>query len=120
MTLIMALDQGTTSSRTVLVNAKGEIVGQSSAPLDCHYPQTGWVEQDPLQIWETQRMTMLDVMQKTNVIIEDVAGLGSQISVKLRLSGKKPLENHLLQQLFGNVDVPRQSVNNSKRRARNH
>ena len=35
MTLIMALDQGTTSSRTVLVNARGEIVGQSSAPLDC-------------------------------------------------------------------------------------
>ncbi|MEC7165891.1 MAG: FGGY family carbohydrate kinase, partial [SAR324 cluster bacterium] len=76
MTLIMALDQGTTSSRTVLVNAMGEIVGQSSALLDCHYPQTGWVEQDPLQIWETQRMTMHDVMQKTNVKIEDVVGLG--------------------------------------------
>ena len=70
MTLIMALDQGTTSSRTVLVNAMGEIIGQSSAPLDCHYPQTGWVEQDPLQIWETQQKTMLDVMQKTNVSID--------------------------------------------------
>ena len=76
MTLIMALDQGTTSSRTVLVNAMGEIIGQSSAPLDCHYPQTGWVEQDPLQIWETQQKTMLDVMQKTNVSIEEIAGLG--------------------------------------------
>ena len=67
MTLIMALDQGTTSSRTVLVNARGEIVGQSSAPLVCHYPQTGWVEQDPLQIWETQRMTMLDAVSYTHL-----------------------------------------------------
>ena len=76
MTLIMALDQGTTSCRTVLVNARGEIVGQSSTQLDCHYPQTGWVEQDPLQIWETQQKTMHDVMQKTHVRIEDVVGLG--------------------------------------------
>ena len=63
MTLIMALDQGTTSSRTVLVNARGNC-WTIQRPLDCHYPQTGWVEQDPLQIWETQRMTMLDVMQR--------------------------------------------------------
>ncbi len=76
MTVIMALDQGTTSSRTVLVNPKGEIICQSSTPLDCHYPQAGWVEQDPLQIWETQKKTMLDVMQKTNLTIEDVVGLG--------------------------------------------
>ena len=76
MTLIMALDQGTTSSRTVLVNAKGEFVGQSSAPLDCYYPQTGWVEQDPLQIWNTQLKTMMDVIQKTDLSIEDVVGLG--------------------------------------------
>ena len=76
MTLIMALDQGTTSSRTVLVNPKGEIICQSSTPLDCHYPLAGWVEQDPLQIWETQKKTMLDVMQKTNLTIKDVVGLG--------------------------------------------
>ena len=76
MPIIMALDQGTTSSRTVLVNPKGEIICQSSTPLDCHYPQAGWVEQDPLQIWETQKKTMLDVMQKTNLTIEDVVGLG--------------------------------------------
>jgi glycerol kinase len=76
MAMIMALDQGTTSSRTVLVNEQGEVVAQSSASLDCHYPHPGWVEQDPNQIWATQQKTMVDVMQQSQVSIEEVVGLG--------------------------------------------
>ena len=41
--IIMALDQGTTSSRTILFNENGKIVAQANAPLACHSPQSGWV-----------------------------------------------------------------------------
>ena len=48
--IVMALDQGTTSSRTILFNENGEIVADANAPLACHYPKSGWVEQDPQEI----------------------------------------------------------------------
>src|SRR5262249_54925394 len=44
---LLALDQGTSSSRAALVNAEGELVAVASEPLACHYPADGWVEQDP-------------------------------------------------------------------------
>ena len=43
-TIVMALDQGTTSSRTILFSENGEIVADANAPLACYYPQSGWVE----------------------------------------------------------------------------
>ena len=56
--IIMALDQGTTSSRTILFDENGKIVAVANAPLVCHYPQSGWVEQVPEEIWSTQRQTI--------------------------------------------------------------
>jgi glycerol kinase len=55
--LILALDQGTTSSRAVLVDREGAIVASAQQELTQHYPQPGWVEQDPNEIWATQRDT---------------------------------------------------------------
>ena len=56
--IIMALDQGTTSSRTILFDENGKIVTVANAPLVCHYPQSGWVEQAPEEIWNSQRQTI--------------------------------------------------------------
>ena len=67
--LILALDQGTTSSRAVLVDAEGRIVASAQRELTQHFPQPGWVEQDAGEIWATQRDTAQDVLAK--------AGLGS-------------------------------------------
>ncbi len=67
--LILALDQGTTSSRAVLVDAEGRIVASAQRELTQHFPQPGWVEQDAGEIWATQRDTARDVLAK--------AGLGS-------------------------------------------
>ena len=53
--IIMALDQGTTSSRTILFDENGIIVAEANASLDCHFPQSGWVEQVPEDIWSSQR-----------------------------------------------------------------
>lgn len=51
---ILALDQGTTSSRAIVFNASGEICGKAQYPFAQHYPQPGWVEHDPMEIWETE------------------------------------------------------------------
>ena len=59
--LLLALDQGTSSSRAVLFNTAGELVASASAPLSIDYPADGWVEQDPLDIWTSQRAAMRDL-----------------------------------------------------------
>ncbi|MGC6483832.1 MAG: glycerol kinase GlpK [Synechococcus sp.] len=56
--LLLALDQGTSSSRAALFDNQGRFIAQASAPLAIHYPADGWVEQDPEAIWESQRQAM--------------------------------------------------------------
>jgi glycerol kinase len=74
--LIMALDQGTTSSRTILFRDTGEIVAVAGAPLACHYPQSGWVEQDPEEIWSSQQQTIDQALAQARVSLSDVAAIG--------------------------------------------
>ena len=52
--LIMALDQGTTSSRVILFDHQDNIRGMAQREFTQYYPQPGWVEQDPMEIWATQ------------------------------------------------------------------
>ena len=56
--LLLALDQGTSSSRAALFDTDGRPIASASAPLDIHYPADGWVEQSPTAIWESQRLAM--------------------------------------------------------------
>ncbi len=56
--LLLALDQGTSSSRAALFDTDGCPVASASAPLEIHYPADGWVEQNPTDIWESQRLAM--------------------------------------------------------------
>ena len=53
MTYVMALDQGTSSSRAIIYNSVGEVVGTAQQTFDSVYPQDGWVEQDPNIIWQS-------------------------------------------------------------------
>ncbi len=53
MRAILAIDQGTTNSKAVLVSEGGEILARGAAPVGIHHPHPGWVEQDPLRIWES-------------------------------------------------------------------
>ena len=73
---VMALDQGTTSSRTILFREDGYIVEQASAPLSCFYPQSGWVEQIPEEIWESQKQTIDIVFSQAKVSLDDLAAIG--------------------------------------------
>ena len=52
---ILALDQGTTSSRAIVFDRQGHILSLAQYPFTQHYPQAGWVEHDPMEIWDTER-----------------------------------------------------------------
>ena len=75
-TYIMALDQGTTSSRTILFDHKGSIVSVAQKEFKQHYPQPGWVEHDANEIWSTQFGTMAEVIAKAGITTNQIAGIG--------------------------------------------
>ncbi len=56
--LLLALDQGTSSSRAVVFDTRGNLIASTSAPLEIRYPADGWVEQDPMAIWRSQHQAM--------------------------------------------------------------
>ena len=76
MRCILALDQGTTSSRAILVNRTGVIIGAAQRELPQIYPQSGWVEHDPEAIWATQAEAAGEVLARSGVDPADVAGTG--------------------------------------------
>ena len=62
--LLLALDQGTSSSRAALFSSSGDLVISASAPLPISYPADGWVEQDPMAIWTSQRQALVQLDSK--------------------------------------------------------
>ncbi|MCY6483274.1 glycerol kinase GlpK [Clostridium aestuarii] len=73
---IMALDQGTTSSRCIIFNKKGEIISVAQKEFEQIYPKAGWVEHDPMEIWGTQVGVAQEALAKANISPEDIAGIG--------------------------------------------
>lgn len=73
---ILSLDQGTTSSRCILFNRKGEIVSQAQKEFAQHYPQPGWVEHDPMEIWSTQLGVAREAMARVGATYENIAAIG--------------------------------------------
>ena len=73
---IIALDQGTTSSRTVVLDHDVNIVSVSQREFSQIYPQAGWVEHDPLEIWASQSSTLTEVLAKTNIDSDQIAAIG--------------------------------------------
>ncbi len=76
MKYVLALDQGTTSSRAALVDEKQEIVAILSREFPQIYPEEGWVEHDPMDIWSSQYGVMMEVVAKSGVDASDIAAIG--------------------------------------------
>lgn len=76
MKCLLALDQGTTSSRSMLFDLTGGPLGSAQQEFEQHFPQPGWVEHDPADIWESQIRTVRDVLHQTGTQIEDVVAVG--------------------------------------------
>ncbi|MCR5429977.1 MAG: glycerol kinase, partial [Eubacterium sp.] len=73
---IMAIDEGTTSTRTILVDHDGQIVAQVSKEFEQIFPQPGWVEHNAKEIWEAQKETILGVLDKAQATLEDIESIG--------------------------------------------
>ena len=76
MQVVMAFDQGTTSSRAILFDHKGSIVGIAQQEFKQHYPQPGWVEHDAGEIWQTQLAVGREVLAKAGLTADDIAAIG--------------------------------------------
>jgi len=76
MKYIMALDQGTTSSRCILFNKKGEICSVAQKEFTQIYPKAAWVEHDPIEIWECQIEVARKALEKIGATYEDIAAIG--------------------------------------------
>ena len=73
---VIALDQGTTSSRCILFDREQNIVGVAQREFTQIYPKPGWVEQDPMEIWSSQSSVMTEVLAQTGIAPTEVAAIG--------------------------------------------
>ena len=76
MTYLLALDQGTSSSRSIVFDAEGRVVAQAQLELPQIYPQPGWVEHDPQEIWRTQLATAREALAKAGIKASQIQALG--------------------------------------------
>ena len=72
---ILALDQGTTSSRSILFDKSGSIIAVAQREFTQIFPKPGWVEHNPEEIWESQLATAKEVLAKANVSPKDIAAI---------------------------------------------
>ncbi|WP_294856869.1 glycerol kinase GlpK [uncultured Oscillibacter sp.] len=73
---VAALDQGTTSSRAILFNRAGEILSRAQHPFRQIYPQPGWVEHDPRDIWETEKRALQEAVDAAHIDPKAIAAIG--------------------------------------------
>ena len=73
---LLALDQGTSSSRAIVFDSRGAIVASAQAEFRQIFPQPGWVEHDPKEIWQSQLATAKEALAKSGVAAADIAGIG--------------------------------------------
>ncbi len=76
MKYLLALDQGTSSSRSIVFAQDGHIVGMAQQEFRQIYPHPGWVEHDPTEIWSSQLATMRAVLKNANIRVQDIACTG--------------------------------------------
>ncbi len=73
---IIALDQGTTSSRAIIFDKEMNIVSKAQREFSQIYPEPGWVEHNPMEIWGSQRSVLTEVIAQSGISLKDVAGIG--------------------------------------------
>ena len=73
---ILALDQGTTSSRAILFNKEGKNIAMAQKEFTQIYPEPGWVEHNPMEIWGTQMGVMKEVIETTGILPKEIAAIG--------------------------------------------
>ena len=99
---ILALDQGTTSSRSIVFDQKGNIISTAQKEFRQIFPQPGWVEHDAEEIWSTQFGTMAEAVAKANITMKQIAAIGitnqRETTVVWERSTGKPIHNAIVWQ----------------------
>ncbi len=102
MSHVMAIDQGTTSSRAILFDGNMRIVGVAQEEFPQHYPASGWVEHDPSDLWSTVAATCRAVIEKTGIAASDIAAIGitnqRETTLVWEKATGKPLHNAIVWQ----------------------
>lgn len=106
---VMALDQGTTSSRCILFDKSGNICSMSQKEFTQIYPQPGWVEHNPMEIWSSQLAVATECMAMVGATHEDIAGIGitNQRETTILWDGKtgEPVYNAIVWQCRRTADM---------------
>lgn len=99
---VVALDQGTTSSRAIVFDHEARIIAVSQREFTQHYPQPGWVEHDPMEIWATQSSVLTEALAKSNIHNDEIAAIGitnqRETTVVWEKSTGKPVYNAIVWQ----------------------
>ncbi|GGC95091.1 glycerol kinase GlpK [Undibacterium terreum] len=102
MAYLLALDQGTSSSRSILFDDKGNIVASAQQEFRQIFPQPGWVEHDPVDIWQSQLATCRQALSKANIPVKQIAALGitnqRETTVVWEKASGKPIFNAIVWQ----------------------
>ena len=95
MRYLLSMDQGTSSSRSVIFDANGQVVAMAQRELTQHFPQPGWVEHDPMEIWHSQLQTARDALAQAGLSARQIRAIGitnqRETSVLWRRSTGVPL-----------------------------
>ena len=75
-TYILALDQGTTSSRAIIFDQEGEVIAMAQKEFTQHYPEPGWVEHNPEDLWATQSSSAVEALTRAHLKPSDIAAIG--------------------------------------------
>ncbi|HHU84387.1 MAG TPA: glycerol kinase GlpK [Clostridiales bacterium] len=106
---ILALDQGTTSSRAILFNKNGEIVSKAQFEFEQIYPQTGWVEHDPEAILRSQYRSVADALIEGRIEARDIRGIGvtnqRETTILWDRTTGRPIYNAIVWQCRRTADV---------------
>ncbi|MFN1618907.1 glycerol kinase GlpK [Vibrio rotiferianus] len=106
---IVALDQGTTSSRAVILDHDANIVSVAQREFTQIYPEAGWVEHDPMEIWATQSSTLVEALAKTGIRSDQLAGIGitnqRETTIVWNKETGKPVYNAIVWQCRRTADI---------------
>lgn len=106
---ILALDQGTTSSRAIIFDRNGAIISSSQKEFKQIYPHPGWIEHDPVEIWETQLNAAIEAIKNSHVDPSEIAGIGitnqRETAVLWDRNTGKPVYNAIVWQCRRTADI---------------
>ena len=106
---ILALDQGTTSSRAIIFDKDQKIVAMAQKEFTQHYPKEGWVEHDAVEIYSSQYGVMIEAIVKSGINVEEIAGIGitnqRETTVLWEKSTGRPVYNAIVWQCRRTADI---------------